>query len=147
MEKIKISFPEKVLFESHLSIRITDLNYGAHVGNNTLLGLAHEARVQFLNHMGCNGEIDLGEGAGIILVDAAIVFKAEVFYPSELIVQISADHVTEHSFDLYYRVILKKDLREAALIKTGILCFNYQTRRPSKLPKVLKQKIEKEGQS
>lgn len=141
MEKVKITFPDYIQFDTEISVRITDLNYGAHVGNNTFLGLAHEARVQFLNSLGCKGEIDLGEGAGIIMVDAAIVFKAEVFYPDELIVHISADHVTERSFDLYYRFILKKDGREAAVIKTGIVCFDYKSRRPARLPDSVRQKL------
>jgi acyl-CoA thioesterase FadM len=106
------------------------------------LTLAHEARVQFLNHFGCNGEKDLGDGAGIIMVDAAIQFKAEIFYPGELIARLSTDHITERSFDLYYKFILKNNLREAALIKTGIVCFDYQKRRPSVLPAVFKQQLE-----
>lgn len=141
MEKVKITFPEYIQFETTLCVRITDLNYGAHVGNNTFLGLAHEARVQFLNHLGCKGEIDLGEGAGIIMVDASIVFKAEVFYPEELIVQISADHVSERSFDLYYRFLLKKDMRDAGIIKTGIVCFDYKSRRPARLPDAVRHKL------
>jgi len=145
MEKIKISFPAHIQFETELKVRISDLNYGAHVGNNAFLEFAHEARVQFLNHLGCKGEIDLGKGAGIIMVDAAIVYKAEVFHPAELIVQITADHVSERSFDLYYRFVIKKDLREAALIKTGIVCFDYQKRRPASIPATLKQKLENTG--
>jgi acyl-CoA thioester hydrolase len=143
MEKIKINFPAHTLFETELNVRISDLNYGAHVGNNVFLEFAHEARVQFLNQMGCRGEIDLGEGAGIIMVDAAVVYKAEVFHPTVLIVQIAADHVSERSFDLYYRFLIKKDMREAALIKTGIVCFDYQKRRPANLPAIIKQKLEK----
>lgn len=142
MEKIRINFPPYVQFETELPVRITDLNYGAHVGNNVILGLAHEARVQYLSFMGSNGEIDLGNGAGIIMADAAIVFRAEIFYPEVLVVQISADHVTERSFDLYYRFLLKKDAREAALVKTGIVCFDYQKRRPANLPDNFKAKIQ-----
>ncbi len=141
MEKIRINFPAYVQFETELQVRITDLNYGAHVGNNVILGLAHEARVQYLNFMGSRGEIDLGDGAGIIMADAAIVFRAEIFYPEILVVQLSANHVTERSFDLYYRFLLKKDGREAALAKTGIVCFDYQKRRPASLPNEFRVKI------
>lgn len=143
MEKIKIQFPLHVQFETEMMVRIADLNYGAHVGNNIFLEYAHEARVQFLNHLGCKGEIDLGEGAGIIMVDAAVVYKAEVFHPTVLIVQLTADHVSERSFDLYYRFLIKKDMREAAILKTGILCFDYQKRKPASLPLAVKQKLEK----
>jgi len=145
MEKIKLIFPTHIQFETELKIRISDLNYGGHVGNNAFLEFAHEARVQFLNHLGCKGEVDLGEGAGIIMVDAAVVYRAEVFYPNELVAQLAADHISERSFDLYYRFLIKNDLREAALIKTGILCFDYQKRKPASLPATIKQKLETVG--
>ncbi len=141
MEKIKISFPAYIQFETEMNVRISDLNYGAHLGNNVFFEFAHEARVQFLNHIGCKGEIDLGEGAGIIMVDAAIVYKAEVFHPTVLKVQMAVDHVSERSFDLYYRFLIQKDNREAALMKTGIVCFDYQKRKPAILPEVVKQKL------
>ncbi|MGN6400032.1 MAG: hypothetical protein ACTHMD_06240 [Flavisolibacter sp.] len=50
MARIKINLPENFFFNAAIPIRITDLNYGGHVGNDTILSLLHEARVQFLNH-------------------------------------------------------------------------------------------------
>ncbi|MGF1638807.1 MAG: acyl-CoA thioesterase [Cyclobacteriaceae bacterium] len=141
MDRVKLVFPEKVQFETRISVRITDLNYGAHLGNNSLLGIVHEARVQFLQSIGCKGEVDLGEGAGIIMRDVAIVFKAEIFYPESLIVQATAANIEDRSFDLYYRILLEKDMREAALVKTGIVCFDYQARKPATLPSSIKTKL------
>jgi acyl-CoA thioesterase FadM len=48
MARIKIELPEQLRFSTKIPIRITDLNYGGHVGNDTVLTLIHEARVQFL---------------------------------------------------------------------------------------------------
>ncbi len=48
MERIKIQLPEKFSFSTTIKIRITDLNYGGHVGNDVFLSLIHEARQQFL---------------------------------------------------------------------------------------------------
>lgn len=56
MEKVKINFPAYIQFETELNVRISDLNYGAHAGNNVFLEFVHEARVQFLNHLGCRGK-------------------------------------------------------------------------------------------
>jgi len=50
MARIKIELPEKFSFETIIPIRITDLNYGNHVGNDTILSILHEARVQYLRH-------------------------------------------------------------------------------------------------
>ena len=48
MERIKINLPETFTFSTIIKIRITDINYGGHVGNDSFLSLVHEARLQFL---------------------------------------------------------------------------------------------------
>ena len=50
MERIKLNLPEQFLFSTNIAVRITDINYGGHVGNDSFLSLIHEARQQFLNH-------------------------------------------------------------------------------------------------
>ena len=47
MARIKVELPELFTFNTTIPIRITDLNYGNHVGNDTILSMIHEACVQF----------------------------------------------------------------------------------------------------
>lgn len=49
-ERIRISLPETFPFQTEIPIRVTDLNYGNHLGNDSVLTLIHEARVCFLTH-------------------------------------------------------------------------------------------------
>ena len=58
MARIKIELPEIFSFTTTIPIRITDLNYGGHVGNDTILSIIHEARMQFLKNAGYT-ELDL----------------------------------------------------------------------------------------
>ena len=51
MPRIKIELPEIFIFKTEISIRITDINYGGHLGNDSLLSIIHEARVRFLKHL------------------------------------------------------------------------------------------------
>ena len=69
-----------------IPIRITDLNYGGHVGNDTILSLLHGARVQFLAHHGFK-ELEAA-GVGLIMSDVAIEFKNELFYGDTLIISV-----------------------------------------------------------
>lgn len=70
MAKIKIELPNRFSFSTLIPVRITDINYGGHVGNDTVLSILHEARVQFLNHFGYQ---ELNEsGVGLIMKDVAI---------------------------------------------------------------------------
>lgn len=137
MAKVQIDFPEKVLFTTHLDVRITDLNYGNHLGNDSVLSLLHEARVRFLQHFGFS-EMDLG-GVGIIMSDAAIQFRREVFYGEQLEISIAVTDISRAAFDICYKVSSAGNL--VALAKTGIVCYDYQARKVSAIPEVFLQRI------
>ena len=99
MARIKIELPGEFQLSTNLPIRITDLNYGGHVGNDTILTLVHEARVQFLRHYGYD-ELNMG-GASLIMSDAAIEFKAELFYGDAVTAFVKAGEFSRAGFDLF----------------------------------------------
>ena len=78
MSRFKIEQPDSWHFETQIPVRITDLNYGGHVGNQHFLTYMHEARVQWLTQEGWS-EMDV-EGVGLIMSDAAMRFRREIFY-------------------------------------------------------------------
>ncbi|MFL5774339.1 MAG: acyl-CoA thioesterase, partial [Flavisolibacter sp.] len=78
MPRLKIQLPDQFTFSTLIPVRITDLNYGNHVGNDSMLSILHEARMQFLAQFGYT-ELEI-EGVGIIMSDVSIEFKTEVFY-------------------------------------------------------------------
>ena len=78
MARIKIDLPGNFPFITNIEVRITDINYGGHVGNDSILSILQEARVRFFNHYGYT-ELNL-EGVGMIMSDVGIEFKAELFY-------------------------------------------------------------------
>jgi hypothetical protein len=76
MGRINIEMPQHFSFVTYIPIRVTDLNYGGHVGHVMLLSIIHEARVQFLRHYGYQ-ELDLA-GVALIMSEVAILFKSQV---------------------------------------------------------------------
>ena len=48
MPKTRLLLPERFTFTVGIPVRITDLNYAGHVGNDFILSLIHEIRVQFV---------------------------------------------------------------------------------------------------
>ena len=139
MARIKIEVPEHFPFFTTIATRITDLNYGGHVGNDTVLSLIHEARVQFLKHHGYD-ELKI-EGVSLIMGDAAIEFKAELFYGDVLTAFVCAEGFNRIGFDLFYK--LKKDETIVAVAKTGMICYNYDLRRVVSLPENVKEKLQR----
>lgn len=138
MARVSITFPEKILFTTTISVRITDLNYGGHLGNDTVLSLLHEARVRFLQHLGLS-ELNFG-GVGIIMSDAAIQFKSEAFFGEELTVEVAVDDISRVAFDLYYRVQCGDRL--VVIAKTGIVCYDYAAKKVAQIPAIFLDKVK-----
>lgn len=137
MGRVKIKFPEVLpLYQTELSVRISDLNYGNHLANDAVLRLAHEVRMQWLSAHGFT-ELETG-GHGLIMADAAISFRSEAFYGESLWIELFADELGPHGFDLLYRMG-RREGREVALVKTGMVSFDYSRRRIVPIGEVLKK--------
>ena len=134
MEKIKLNLPGNFKFSTTIKIRITDLNYGGHVGNDSFLSLIHEARQQFLNHFGYS-EMQI-ENTSLIIADAAIEFKKELNYADEIKISVAAGNFDKYGFDVFYKleIINEKHFILAAKAKTGILCYDYQNKKLMRVP-------------
>lgn len=140
MTRIKIELPNKLIFKTEIPIRITDINYGGHLGNDSLLSIIHEARVRFLQHLGYS-ESNV-EGNGILMIDAGVQYKSEGFYGDELLVEIAVNDFTGIGCDFVYHLTNKNTKKEIAVAKTGIVFFNYEKRKTALVPQEFIKKIE-----
>ena len=134
MPRIKINMPDQFPFTCTVPVRITDLNYGGHVGNDTILSLAHEGRLQYFRHLGYT-ELSF-EGVGLIMADAAIEFKSELFYGDAVIISIAPGDYSKVGFDVFYKLEKKTagQLKTVAFIKTGMICYDYAQKKITGLP-------------
>lgn len=132
MARVKVELPATFLFTVTIPVRITDLNYGAHLGNDALLGQLHEARVQLLAHLGL-AEFDAATRLGFIMADVAVEYKAEAFYGDVLHVAMGLADAHKYGFDLVYQV-QNQHGKEVARAKTGMLAFDYAARKLRVLP-------------
>ena len=134
MERIKVVLPDNYTFSTFITIRITDLNYGGHVGNDAFLSLIHEARLQFLQHYGFS-ELDFA-GTGLIMADAAIEFKRELVYGNEVKISVAATGFDKLGFDILYLMEVKEgeNWLTAGKAKTGMLCYDYTAKKKVTVP-------------
>ncbi|MCX2741966.1 acyl-CoA thioesterase [Pontibacter anaerobius] len=139
MARVKVDIPTHTHFTAHIPVRVTDLNYGNHLGNDALLSIMHEARMQLLNHFGWS-ELELA-GASMIMADVAIEYKGEGFYGDVLSISLAFNDLNKYGFVITYH-ITNQNGKEVARAKTGMLCFNYQERKLMSLPTQVKEKIE-----
>lgn len=122
--RIKLEIPEKIDFSCKITLRIDDMNYGNHMGNERILVLAHESRVQFLKSLACS-EFDLF-GASIIQADAAISYKSEGHAGDVILCTISIENVGRSSFDIYYHFYNETSQQSLAVCKTGMVFYDYK---------------------
>lgn len=145
MARINIDLPHHFDFETEISVRASDLNYGGHLGNDTLLTLLQEARIHFYRSLGFKDEVSFEGSVGQIITDAAIQYKSEAFLGDILVVAIATRDFNKYGFDLVYRVTNKQTATEVARGKTGIICFDYSKRKIATIPPSLLSRLRKDN--
>ncbi len=138
--KLKTAFNYEFQYKTKINIR--DINYGGHLGNDSLVGILHEARLDLLNKMGFT-ELDLGDGkTGIIMADLVVNFKKEAFLLDEIIVHSHIEEISNASFRIFHKITRIKDDALIALAETGLVCFNYKERSISQVPESFLKKLK-----
>ncbi|ANH82148.1 thioesterase [Niabella ginsenosidivorans] len=142
MARIKIALPKTFRFTCTIPVRVTDINYGGHAGNDSLLGMIQEARVQFLKQFNYT-ELSF-EGIGLIMADVAMEFKNEAFMGDLLLASVAAGDFQRVGFDLYYRLEKEVEGKKIPVVfaKTGMICFDYTLRKSVALPEAALQKLQ-----
>lgn len=141
MGRIKLALPDNFIFSTKMNVRITDLNYGNHVGNDTILSYLHQARVAYLASLGYT-EMNM-ENVGLIMGDVAIVYKRQVFYPSDIRIWVQAGEFGSMGFDLFYRAEITSNniTYIVAEGKTGMVCFDYARNKVCLVPEQALRKL------
>jgi acyl-CoA thioester hydrolase len=143
MTRVKINFPsEKPLYSCNIPVRISDINYGNHVGNDAILSIIHEARMQMLAQWGFT-ELDAA-GNSLIMGDVMIAYRGEAFYGDELNVQLYIEDLIGKSFGILYHISAKRGVQvlDIAHARTGMVVFDYKSRKITEMNETLKSHLQ-----
>jgi acyl-CoA thioester hydrolase len=134
MQRIKIQLPETAQFNCNIPVLIQHVNYGNHLGNDSVVSILHEARVRWLASIACT-ELNVF-GTALIMADLAVEYKAEAFYGDDLKIDIFITDLSKIGFSVLYKISKQNAGSNVTVVvaKTGMLCFNYETRKISSLP-------------
>ena len=132
MARIRLDLPEIFPFSTEMPIRIYDINYGNHLGNDAVLRLMHEARIQWFRQHGL-GELNI-DGIGLVISDAVIVYQSQGLYGDVLNIDMAAADLSRYGCDFFYRLTNKLTDREIARAKTGIVFFDYSMQKVAGVP-------------
>ena len=136
MSRIKIEVPDKFIFSTEISPRISDINYGGHLGHDSVLSLSHEARVRFLSKYGYT-ELDI-EGLGLIMADVGIVYKSESFYGDVISIHLGVGDIGRTRFELIYLLENSIDRKEVAIVQTGLVFYDFTVKKSMEIPAAFK---------
>ena len=134
MARIKLTLPEHKIFTTKIAVRITDINYGNHLGNDALVSMLHEARMQWLTSLNYT-EINI-ENAALIMADLAVEYKSESYYGDVFLIDIFIGEITKVSFEIFYNIYTMRK-GESILIakaKTGMVCYDYHAKKVVNIP-------------
>ena len=140
MTKVIIEAPEKEIFTTNLPVRIYDINYGNHVGHDSMLSIFHEARTLFLKQHGLS-EIDIF-GSSWIMSSLSVLYKSQARYGDTLKISIGIGEITQTSLDLIYLATNLETNKEVSRANTKMIFFDYKNNKIMKIPQNFVQLIQ-----
>ena len=121
-------------------VRIADVNYGGHVANSAVLNFFQDARIAYLQNLGDYSELNIGGDCGIILPEAHVQYRAEMFHDDVLEIGARVKQLGRSSFTMTYRI--ERGGQVTAEGETTLVCFDYQARKPRRLDKLFRAAVE-----
>ncbi|MNF23336.1 hypothetical protein D3C84_39140 [compost metagenome] len=125
MACLSLKFPEEQFcFATHMTVRITEINAGNHLGNDSLVSMISEARGRFLFQHGV-AEIK-EDGTGCIVTDLAVTYRAEAHARDVLRFEVGVMDFNQYGGDLIFRITRPADGTLIAMAKSGFVFYNYR---------------------
>lgn len=126
-------------FSFSYRVGIGDINYGGHVSNAAVLTIFQEARLAFLAELGPFSEVEVG-GCGLIMPEAHAYYRREMLHGDPLQIGVRVAALKRSAFTLDYQI--KRAGEVTAEGSTVLVCFDYQQRKPCRMPPLFRTALE-----
>ena len=142
MARLQLSFPEdQFYYSTPMSVRVTDINAGNHLGNDSMISMISEARARFLFEFGV-AETER-DGTGIIVTDLATTYRAEAHARDQLLFEVGVMDFNKYGGDIIFRITRPRDRKLIAMAKSGFVFFNYKTSEVVVMPEEFRGKFDR----
>ncbi|GAA6145696.1 acyl-CoA thioesterase [Thalassolituus maritimus] len=143
MARVNLDLPDVFTFSTNLTVRVSDINYGNHLGNDRMISLLHEARLRYLHNYDFS-EFNIG-GVGLMVTDIVVTFVSESFVADKLTFKVGITDFNKYGCDFVYLVVNERDDKVVAKAKTGIVFFDFDERRISRVPRIFYERCAPES--
>lgn len=136
MFNFKIPTISTAIFATELTVRISDINYGNHLGHDSLITLLQEARLKFL-HQFHYSEINT-EGCALFVTNLAVNYFKEAKHGDKLFFSLGWGNFSNISMEMLYQVFndKQKEIARAITLHTFI---DLEKRTVTKIPPLFLQ--------
>ena len=142
MARLILTFPEdQYYYTTLLTVRVTDINAGNHLGNDSMISMISEARARFLFEYGIT-ETER-DGTGIIVTDLATTYRAEAHARDQLLFEVGVMDFNKYGGDITFRITRPKDKTLVAMAKQGFVFFNYKTSQVMAMPEDFRARFDR----
>jgi len=132
--RFKITSPADFIFSTELTIKVSDLNYGNHLGHDRLISLLHNAREDFLRKHDFS-ELNI-DGCSTVVTHVAATYKSQANYGDRLTIKLNFGEVTSRTFEILYVVFQSDSMVEVARASTVSMFYSTEKSRAVSAPKV-----------
>lgn len=133
MERVKLDFPtDSVIHHHSINVRVTDMNYGRHLGHDALVSLLHESRSQALMALGFP-EWDIA-GYPSVVADLAVQYQSEAVCPDRLVVETAIPDPVGKILCVYHRVLGDEGARLIATARLNLRVMDFAEGRSVAVP-------------
>lgn len=142
MARLQLTFPEdQFYYSTPMSVRVTDINAGNHLGNDSMISMISEARARFLFEFGV-AETER-DGTGIIVTDLATTYRAEAHARDQLLFEVGVMDFNKYGGDIIFRITRPRDRKLIAMAKSGFVFYNYKTSQVVMMPEDFRGKFDR----
>jgi acyl-CoA thioesterase FadM len=142
MARLHLDFPEdQYYYTTLLTVRVTDINAGNHLGNDSMISMISEARARFLFEFGV-AETER-DGTGIIVTDLATTYRAEAHARDQLLFEVGVMDFNKYGGDIIFHITRPSDKKLIAMAKQGFVFYNYKTSEVVVMPEDFRGKFER----
>ncbi len=132
MPRAKLTEQPEYEFCYPIMLQPRDINYGGHLGVDSLVSIVGAARAYIFKSIGLS-EGNLGKDkVGIIMTDFTVSLKAQGFMFDNLEVYTHIGELTKSGFRFFHKIT--RGLSLIAIAEAGFLAFDYAANRVTSVP-------------
>lgn len=132
-----------IIFETTIPVLVNHLNYGNHLGYDSILSILQEARIRWLKSIDEKAtEIAIQDNIGWLVKRVELDILSEAFHGDLLRVSLSVGEYKKSHFTLCYAVENINRKSKLCESKTQQVCYDFASDKIFRIPKILMNAFE-----